>query len=152
MRTGRLLLPLLALAALAGCAANDDESSSGGGGGGPDQDAGLIGVQYVDVTAPLASDCMGEGARSVPSAEFELPEGATWVRIEGSFPSGRVGLDVSRDDGRRVGFASGSTPVVVVVEEASLEGATKLVVKAYACEGDADLRVRVFATFRRAAP
>lgn len=151
MRTGRLLLPLLATALLAGCTVGD-ESSDGKGSQAAESDPSLIGVQYVDVTAPLATDCMGEGARAVPPAEFELPEGTAWARFEGSFSGGRVGIDVSRADGGRVGFASGSTPVVVVVEDASLEGATKLVVKAYACEGSDDQRVRVYATFRRAAP
>jgi len=151
MRAGHLLLLLLAVALLAGCTLGD-ESSDGDAPQPPEADPGLIGVSYVDVTAPIANDCMGAGARDVPPAGFDVPDGATWARIEGSFPSGRVGLDVARDDGRRVGYAAAAPPVVVVVEEASLEGATKLTVKAFTCEGGSDQRVRVFATFRRAAP
>lgn len=143
LRTPALALVLLSLAA--GCAQKDGsvgESATGA-------DPTLVLQQYQDVVAPTASDCTGAGAMEWGPTEFATPDGAAWARIEGTFAGGRVGLNVADEGGRRVGFGAGSSPVVVLVEELR---ASKLVVRAYACEGTPQTDVRVYATFRTAAP
>lgn len=143
---------LLALAILlvAGCAADpSDESRESTG------DPALIVVQFVDVTAPMASDCAGANAREAPPARFPIPADARWARVETTFASGKLGVEALRGEGvdaRRIGFGAGPSPVVVVMDEAALAGGGDLVVRAFACEGTPEQAARVTATFRRAPP
>lgn len=134
-------LPLLA-ALLAGCADDD------GGGESRDEppDVGLLGTEQADLRAPPMSACQ-RGAEAA-GARFDVPEGTLRARIEGTFATGRVGLEVAREDGRRVGYAAGASPVVVTLEEGALSGARALDVWAFTCEGASETAVRVFATFR----
>lgn len=145
MGSPRLLLALACAALAAGCVA-DDESV---GNGGPEADPALILKQSYDIVAPAAADCTGAGTTEWAPAEFDVPQGTTWARIEGTFASGRIGLDVRDQDARRLGFAAAGSPVVVDLEGVT---ASKIVVRAYACDGTPRTDVRVFATFRSAPP
>lgn len=148
MDQARLLLPLAIVSVLAGCAVN--ESSSGDDAS--DDDPGVLLKQYYDVVAPQTSDCTGAGLPEWAAAEFAVPAGAAWARVEATFAGGRVGLNVANDAGQRLGYGAGTSPVVVVLEEGSLASAGKLVARAYACDGTDEVPVRVYATFRSAAP
>lgn len=145
MGSPRLLLALAFAALAAGCVVDDESVADEPSGADPT----LLLKQYYDIVAPPASDCAGAGTTEWAPAEFDVPRTTTWARIEGTFASGRIGLDARDADGRRLGFAAAGSPVVVDVEGII---ASKIVVRAYACDGTPRTDVRVFATFRSAPP
>ena len=150
MRSLRALLALALALAAAGCTADDESRSAPGEDA--QQDSGLLLMQYHDVTAPVASDCTGTGARDPFPAQFTPPDGTRWVRLEAAFTGAQIGLVVMDQDGSRIGYAAGSSPVVVILEESLATGVSQITAKAYACESPSDIPVRVYATFRSAAP